>query len=128
LVAAALGLAMLLLVARVLQPDKSGYGTHRHLGLPPCTFMFLFHRPCPTCGMTTAWAWLMRGRVLESLRANACGTLLAVWSLLAIPWLLATAAAGRRLRGTPRAPVVLTIVIALITLAMLQWGWRLWAG
>ena len=37
----ALGLAVLLGVARALEPSPQGRGTHQQLGLPPCTFEVL---------------------------------------------------------------------------------------
>ena len=57
----------LLAVAAWLEPSPTGIGTHQQLGLPPCTFWMLFGRPCPTCGMTTSWAHLVRGQCGERL-------------------------------------------------------------
>src|SRR5207247_577108 len=53
-VAAALGMTALLGVARLVEPDLRGYGTHEQLGLPPCTFRLLTGIACPSCGMTTS--------------------------------------------------------------------------
>src|SRR5262245_39396484 len=44
--------------------------THMQLGLPECTFKSITGKPCPSCGMTTSFALLIRGDVLNSLRAN----------------------------------------------------------
>src|SRR5947209_922408 len=63
--------------------------THVQLGLPPCTFRVITGVPCPSCGMTTSFALLVRGDVKNSLRANAAGTVLAVIGLAFIPWRLA---------------------------------------
>ncbi len=65
-VAAAAGLAGLLGLSRTLDPDPRGYGTHIQLGLRPCAFAALTGRLCPTCGMTTAYAWFVRGRIDRS--------------------------------------------------------------
>src|SRR5207302_1856701 len=61
---AAAALVTLLATARMLSPDDRGHGTHEQLGLPPCTFYLTFGRPCPACGMTTSWAWLLRGNAV----------------------------------------------------------------
>ncbi len=47
-------------VARWLEPDAKGYGTHQQLGLPPCSSILLFGSKCPACGMTPpgAWRWM----------------------------------------------------------------------
>src|SRR4051812_44857622 len=50
--------------------------THRQLGMPPCNFLVLTGKPCPSCGMTTSFALLVRGDVGASLRANWAGTLI----------------------------------------------------
>ena len=54
-------LAGFALAAR-LEPDPRGFGTHQRLGLPPCTFQSMFNIPCPSCGMTTSFANVVRGR------------------------------------------------------------------
>ena len=91
----ALGLAAVLGVARWLEPDPRGYGTHTQLGLYPCMFFKVTGQPCPSCGMTTAFAWFVRGRFDRSWQANPVGSLLALTCLLLIPWLLAGVVRGR---------------------------------
>jgi hypothetical protein len=128
------GLALLLLglliTAGSLTPEEHGYGTHQQLGLPPCTFYLIFHRPCPACGMTTSWAWLLRGAIGNALAANAGGTLLAGLSLAGVPWLTLSALRGRWpkgwLGGRPRESDLIWIVgiVSLVTAG--QWVWRLW--
>src|SRR5262249_5228161 len=90
-VLAALGLLAGLGTARGLEPDPGGYGTHRQLGLPPCAFLGLTGHRCPTCGMTTAFAWAVRGRIGASWQANPAGCLLAACSVVAAPWFVAGA-------------------------------------
>ncbi len=99
LIAAAL-LVTVFGIAIWLNPyDEEGHArrmeTHRQLGLPPCTFKELTGLPCPSCGMTSSFALLVRGDVMNSLRANAVGTLLALLWAAAIPWLLACGVMGR---------------------------------
>jgi len=69
--------------------------THTKLGLPPCNFVVLAGKPCPSCGMTTSFALLVRGDVGNSLSANWVGTALAVtWAALLL-WCFASAIANR---------------------------------
>ncbi|MBI1850834.1 MAG: DUF2752 domain-containing protein [Planctomycetes bacterium] len=63
----------MLSVARSLEPDPRGFGTHEQLGLPPCGFASQTGMPCPTCGMTTSFAHFARGHVVDALRSNAFG-------------------------------------------------------
>src|SRR5437879_4974629 len=96
LLLATAGLVTVFVIAAKLNPyDANGQArrmeTHRQLHLPPCTFYQMTGLPCPSCGMTTSFSLLMHGDVPNSLRANAVGTLLAVFCLALIPWNLASA-------------------------------------
>jgi hypothetical protein len=121
----AAALSALLLIAAYLQPDPQHYGTHEQLGLPPCAFQYLFGTPCPTCGMTTSWAHLIRGEILNSFRVNAGGAILAVLAIAAIPWLVIAAIRGRAFAWTPRGNVVAWTGVVLLAVVLLQWGCRL---
>ena len=92
LMLAAAGLAGILGLARALTPNPLGYGTHTQLGLAPCDYARLTGNLCPTCGMTTAYAWFVRGKIDRSWRANAAGCLFALVSIPLIVWLVASAA------------------------------------
>lgn len=35
--------------------------------------------PCPQCGMTRSWVYLVRGRIVEAFSFNAAGALLLLW-------------------------------------------------
>src|SRR5688572_11699523 len=89
------GLALALLLASLLTPDARGYGTHEQLGLGECAFVRLWDMGCPSCGMTTSWAYLTQGDIRRAAGANVGGLLLGVYALVAIPWLLASALRGR---------------------------------
>jgi hypothetical protein len=123
LVAMALGLGTVFAVALWLKPyDEAGrplrMEAHRQLGLPPCSFYTWTGLPCPSCGMTTSVALLVRGDLGSSLRANAAGTLLALFVVALIPWGLASAVRGKLLwvRSVERA---LTRVVAVFLVLML---------
>jgi hypothetical protein len=137
LVGVALGLVGVFTVACRLDPYNADgtarrMETHRQLHLPPCSFKVATGLPCPSCGMTTSFALLMHGDPVNSLRANAVGTLLAVVCLLYIPWGLASAVLRRPLflRSLERAFTL--VVLTLLGLMLLRWvvvlavGW--WGG
>ena len=124
----ALGLLALLAVAAFLKPDPRGLGTHQQFGLPPCTFRFLFGRPCPTCGMTTSWAHLVRGQLIGALRASVGGTLLGALAVVSVPWLVVSAARGRWLGWAPNGTTVGWVASAILLVTLIDWGIRLAAG
>ncbi|MEM7228176.1 MAG: DUF2752 domain-containing protein [Planctomycetota bacterium] len=75
--------AAVLLVAAYLDPDPAGVGTHEQLGLTPCGWMLAADMPCPTCGMTTAFAHAAEGNLLQSLRTQPLGACLALATAMA---------------------------------------------
>jgi hypothetical protein len=126
LIAVVAGLVLVFGVAIWLNPyDSAGkplrLATHRQLGLPPCTFYALTGLPCPSCGMTTSFALLVRGDVVNSLKANAVGTLLALAGLTLIPWALASAACGRLLAGTRLSWLAPRALILFVVLMTVRW-------
>lgn len=114
-------LLALLGLAAFLTPDASGYGTHRQLGLPPCTFRSIFRMHCPTCGMTTSWSHLMRGNLGASVRANAGGTCLALLTAAGGVWAILVAYRGI---VRPRLPRCLPTVAcsAVVAVIVVDWG------
>ena len=124
----ALGLLALLAVAAFLKPDPRGLGTHQQFGLPPCTFRFFFGRPCPSCGMTTSWAHLVRGQLIGALRASVGGTLLGALAVVGVPWLVVSAARGRWLGWGPNGTTVGWVASAILLVTLIDWGIRLAAG
>jgi hypothetical protein len=78
---------VILFLAGTISPSKNGLGTHTGLGLPPCGFYSIFHKPCPSCGMTTSFSLLMHGRIFDAVKAQPAGvflflTTLFVWATL----------------------------------------------
>lgn len=104
-----------------LTPDPRGFGTHEQLGLSPCAILRLTGRPCPTCGMTTSFAWLTRGDLARSWRANPAGPLAAIASAALVPWLLAAAAAGRAPGGRPIGPTLVGLAVIVAAVTVLAW-------
>jgi len=121
----ALGLAGVLATARALRPDPRGFGTHTQLGLGACAFRELAGKPCPSCGMTTAFAWSMRGRVDRAWRANPAGSLIAPICVLLIPWLTSASTTGRTWPFRSADVPLVTVVLMGVALALASWALRL---
>jgi hypothetical protein len=82
--ASLLFLSILLIgIAAFLRPDQRGYGTHEQLRfVPPCGFKKLTGLPCPSCGMTTAFAYMAHGQFFKAAITHPYAAMLFV--LLAI--------------------------------------------
>ena len=113
-------------LARSVEPDPRGFGTHQQFGLPECTFQILWNRPCPGCGMTTCFAHLVRGEWLAAARANPAGFLLGTVCALLIPWIWACVWRGETIGVNDPLLGLLWMVISLATATASVWGLRLW--
>lgn len=115
-----------LLVAAALHPAASGEGTHEQLGLPPCSLKARTGIPCPSCGMTTAFAHAARGQWLASFTVQPLGAVLAVVTAMTalggLYVLITGAAIGRHLMWLWHSRM-LWIIVALVVGA---WGYRMW--
>jgi hypothetical protein len=76
-IVAAVALAVLVTAAS-LTADPRGVETHTQLGLWPCGWYLATGRPCPTCGMTTAFAHATHGRLGASLATQPFAAALAL--------------------------------------------------
>ena len=125
LLALAAALTAVLATAAWLKPDPRGYGTHEQLGLPRCTFYAMAGFPCPSCGMTTSFAWSVRGRPDRAWRANPAGSLIAPTCAVLAAWLLACAASGRTWGTRSIDGVLIGVVLAAVALGLGAWLFRL---
>ena len=110
----------------LLEPAPQGRGTHQALGLPACVFASQTGRPCPGCGITTALAWMTRGRVDQAFLANPAGCVLAPACAALALWLLHSAVSGRPRWGARSLdfPLALTTVVT-VTVGLAAWTVRL---
>jgi len=100
------------------------------LGLPPCTFKYVTGQPCPSCGMTHSFVFLMHGEFVESLRWNAVGTVLAVFCLALIPWSVGSVLCRRPLFVLTIERPLTWVIVIFMTLVLVRWiivlGWHAW--
>ena len=96
--------------------------THRQLGLPPCNMVMLTGKPCPSCGMTTSFTMLMHGDVAGSIQANWVGTILALYCLCMIPWLLISAVRGECLWVRSGEMLITIAMVGILILMLLRWA------
>lgn len=90
--AIAVGCIAVLLTAASIEPSRRGYGTHTQLGMQPCAFLERTGIPCAGCGMTTSFAWLVRGNLAASFYTQPFGmvlgllTIVGAWAGLYLAW------------------------------------------
>jgi hypothetical protein len=114
--------AAVLTIAAFLTPDPSGLGTHRQLlHLAPCSFVLTSGLPCPTCGMTTSFAWMMNGHPLAALTAQPAGAVLCLATMMLLFFSLWAGCSGNivALNWARIGPVRLMLAIGLLILG----GW-----
>lgn len=111
-------------IAASLQPDPSGFGTHQQLGLPPCTFRFLFGKMCPSCGMTTSFSNFVRGQFVAAARANSAGLLLAIVCTVQIPWCWVSVYRGRLWSVSRPQLTCLWLMLSLAGICLVNWACR----
>lgn len=89
--------AVLLGVAAWLTPSATGIGTHAQMHLPNCGWITLADLPCPTCGMTTAFARAADGDIIGSFAAQPMGAILAIATAMTLLTCVYVVVSGSRL-------------------------------
>ena len=104
--------------------------THTQLGMPPCNFVVLTGKPCPSCGMTTSFALLVRGDVIASARANWVGSVICVLWAATLVWAVASGIRGKPLFVRPgRGELAFTVIVgAVLVLMLARWAAVLISG
>lgn len=85
-----------LTAAAWISPNAEGHGSHTQLGLSPCQWAVWFDKPCPSCGMTTAFAHAGEGSWVQSGATQPFGLLLVIGSAALFWGALSQAATGAR--------------------------------
>jgi hypothetical protein len=89
----------LLVIASMLRPASAGVGTHTQLGLPPCGMMVTTGYPCPSCGMTTAFALAANRQPLHAFVNQPFGAILVLVAAVAFWGGLHALSFGVRVEG-----------------------------
>lgn len=118
-----LGVLGVLTLSAVLEPSPSGHGTHTQLGLPPCGFFSVTGLRCPGCGLTTAFAHMVRLDIVEAVSANPLGVVLFVIMVATVPVSMAAVVRRRTIDDVLRRPftgrlAAVVIVSAVLTVAV----------
>lgn len=125
----ALGIAMaclaVLIRAATLPPSPTGVGTHTKMGLGACQFQVQTALPCPSCGMTTSFAWFARGNVLASAYVQPMGAALAFAAACTVWGGVYVALTGRPVYRLLRLLPGRYYVVPLLALAVLAWAWKI---
>ena len=122
----ALGCLAVLVTAVMLEPSRAGTATHTRLGFDECQFLTTTGIPCPSCGMTTSFAWFVRGHVLASFYVQPMGTLLAAAAGMSFWGGLYIVATGKPVyrRLFAQLPASYTVLVPL-GIAIAAWAWKI---
>jgi hypothetical protein len=121
----ALGATVILGLAAWLDPAPAGLGTHEQLNLPACGWIAVAELPCPTCGMTTAFAHAADGRFLASAATQPLGFVLALVTAMTLFVATYVALTGSPIAGrftklwTPRSGWLLAGAVVV------AWGYKI---
>lgn len=114
--------------AALLQPSPSGLGTHAQLGLGSCGFLLQTGYPCPTCGMTTAFADLMHGHPLRSFLDQPAGFVMALGTAAIGTIALAAVIGGRAVRINWYRVNPVRLAWGFVVFFFASWGFKMVAG
>jgi hypothetical protein len=115
----------LLVTAARLSPSPTGMGTHTQLGLDECQFALRTGIPCPSCGMTTSFAWFVRGNFPASVYVQPMGFLLAVGTVVTFWAGLYVVATGRSVYRLVSLGPSRYYVSLFMALAIAAWAWKI---
>jgi hypothetical protein len=110
-----------LVLARLLTPHRSGLGTHMQLGIPPCAFLKLTTFPCPSCGLTTAFAHMARFDFVAAEHSHALAGPLFALTVIACVISLPACVRAWPIADTLRGLRVTRLAVIIGAAAMLAW-------
>jgi len=116
----------ILAVAAFVKPDPSGMGSHTQLGQPECGFYERTGYPCPTCGMTTSFAHMVRGHIIKSFTVQPAGALGAVICVATLGVCSYISILGRRMDKLLffLDQQIVKLLFLAGAIVVLSWGWQ----
>jgi len=116
-----------LLIAAGLDPSPNRLGTHMQLGLAPCRWITYLDIPCPTCGMTTAFANAAHGHLLAGFLSQPFGFLLAIGTAMMFWLCLFVTVTGSTVYRSFLTLWRPSVVWILAGAAFLAWMFKMWS-
>jgi Protein of unknown function (DUF2752) len=114
-----------LVTARLLRPSSRGVGTHEQLGLPPCPFLYLTGIPCPSCGLTTSFAYAARLEFVSSLITQPFGFIVFILTICAIPFAIYLIRRRISLSEFMQTRIVERLIYVTLTFYLLSWFYKI---
>ena len=111
-------------VAAWLTPSPAGLGTHQQLRMPQCGWIAIADLPCPTCGMTTAFAHAAHGHLWSSFRAQPLGCALALATAMAFIVSVYVTVTGSRLGSAFKRLWGRRSGWLLASVVLVAWGYK----
>jgi hypothetical protein len=112
-------------MASWMAPSPAGLGTHQELNLPPCGWIAAADLPCPTCGMTTAFAHAADGHLIQSFLAQPMGFLLALATAMTLLVCIHVAITGSRLHRALAKVWSVRLAWWISGLVLAAWGYKI---
>lgn len=119
------GCVMVLSIARVLTPSSTGVGTHEQLGIPACVFLKVTGWRCPSCGLTTSFAYAAHFRFVDAFFTQPFGFLLFLLACFSIPLALFYWLKRIPVENLLYGRYSNAVVYALLFLYLAAWGYKL---
>jgi hypothetical protein len=113
------------IIAWKLPPSPSGVGSHHKLGMLPCNMLEVTGIPCPSCGMTTSFAWFYKAHLVGSLYVQPAGFVLAYLTAVVCVLGLYQAMTGRPIHRLLKIVSIRIWVPLAIGVLAFGWGWKI---
>jgi hypothetical protein len=121
------------IASRWLMPNADGFGTHMQMGLPACYSRQHTGINCPTCGMTTASAWLSRGEIKRAWSVQPAMIFLWLLAILVAIWSSLSLVKGRLVGFCNWDRPLALWAWGMLSVALMTWGiriyqWQMWVN